>query len=103
MTAPCFTNGHIVHVKGPLRAPVNGDVRRRMSALLQCGERHIVLDLERLTRIDAAGLGELVRAYNMARALDATCQVVNPNARVRELIERGGLADVLLADRVATI
>ena len=75
----------------------------RWPALLRCGERHIVVDLKQVTRIDAAGVGELARVYNMARAVGATVQLVNPSARVRALISRVGLADVLLADQVAMI
>ena len=103
MSPRCSTPGHILYVNRPLRAPMDGDVRHQMAALLRCGERHIVVDLKQVTRIDAAGVGELVRAYNMARAVGATVQLVNPSARVRALISRVGLADVLLADQVAII
>jgi anti-anti-sigma factor len=76
------------------------EVRHGVRALLHCGERRIVLDLTRVSDIDAAGIGELVRAYNMARAADGTIHVVNTNRWVRELIERVGLDALLLADPV---
>jgi anti-anti-sigma factor len=102
-TWPCCIEAHVVHIDGPLRIPMDRDVRHDVRTLLSRGERLIVLDLTRVSRIDAAGIGELVRAYNMARAVNGTIQVINPNRWVRHLIERVGLADVLLTDRLATV
>jgi anti-anti-sigma factor len=79
------------------------EVRHQISSLLRCGERQIVVDLKHLTSIDAAGVGELVRSHNMARAVGATVQFVNPNLHVRELITRVGLGDVLLTDYETTM
>jgi anti-anti-sigma factor len=79
------------------------EVRHQISSLLRCGERLIVVDLKHLTSIDAAGVGELVRSHNVARAVGATVQFVNPSVHVRELISRAGLGDVLLADNVTTM
>jgi anti-anti-sigma factor len=79
------------------------EVRHRIASLLRCGERQIVLDLKHMPSIDAAGVGELVRAHNMARAVGATVLFVNPNVHVRELITRVGLGDVLLTDDVAAM
>jgi anti-anti-sigma factor len=76
------------------------EVRHSVRALLHCGQRHIVLDLTRVSDIDAAGIGELVRAYNLARGANGTVQVVNPTRWVREMIERAGLDGFLLADPV---
>jgi anti-anti-sigma factor len=95
---PCSIHGGILYLDGPLR--MGGAVRRRVGALLRRGERQIILDLKGVTSIDAAGLGELVRAYKLARATNGTLHVVNPRARVRKLIERVGLGDLLLAEPV---
>jgi anti-anti-sigma factor len=59
------------------------------------GERRIVLDLGRVSRIDAAGIGELVRAYNIATAGSGALRIVNTNPWVREMLERVGLFDRL--------
>jgi len=82
---------------------MNNEVRHRIGSLLRCGERQIVLDLKHVTSIDAAGVGELVRAHNMARAVGATVVFVNPGVHVRELITRVGLGDVLLTDHVTAM
>ena len=54
-----------VYLQGALRAPLDGELRRTVRGLLRRGDRLIVLDLAGVRRIDAAGVGELVRAYNM--------------------------------------
>jgi anti-anti-sigma factor len=59
------------------------------------GERDIVLDLARVSKIDAAGVGELVRAYNMSRAADGALRIVHATQWVREVLERVQLFELL--------
>ena len=87
-----------IEVEGALRTPLRFSLNEKVLPLLSAGARWIVLDLSRLTHIDAAGLGELVRAFNTARAHDGVLQIVNPNARVRRLLEVSGLLDLLTDD-----
>ena len=56
-------NLSVLHLAGFLQAPLNGDLRQRIRALVDRGERHIVVELASVSRIDAAGVGELVRAF----------------------------------------
>ena len=63
--------------------------------LLGRGERRIVLDLACLTKIDAAGIGELVRAYNMTAASNGTLRIANTDPWVREMLNMVGLFDRL--------
>jgi anti-anti-sigma factor len=70
-----------------------------MRGLLRRGERDIVLDLARVSSIDAAGVGELVRAYNLAAAMDGLLRVAHVTKRVREMLERAGLLTFLNGDR----
>lgn len=95
---PCPTEVRVLSVEGPLRVPVSTALRHSVRGLIRRGERHIVVDLGKVPRIDAAGLGELVRAYNMSRAAKGTLRVVNSSAWVREVINRVGLLDLLHAD-----
>jgi anti-anti-sigma factor len=85
----------VFYVLGALRAPLNGEVERRVRALLDRGERAIILNLSRTSTVDAAGVGELVRAYNMAVAAGCALRVVGPSTRVRQILERVGLLDIL--------
>ena len=85
----------IVPVEGPLRVPVNRAVRANVRALLRRGERMIVLDLAAVTRIDAAGVGELVRALNMTAAVNGRLRITNASPWVRNVLERAGVFDLL--------
>jgi anti-anti-sigma factor len=81
-----------------LRVPLTAELRHRVRALLRRGVQAIVLDVARVTRIDAAGVGELVRVYNMTRAINGRLRVAHPTAPVREILDRAGLYDLLCAE-----
>jgi len=81
----------VVDVDGSLRAPVSGELRRKTAALLAGGERRIVLDLARVTDIDAAGIGELVRVYNDTTVAGGLLYVKRPTLRVRRLLAIAGV------------
>jgi anti-anti-sigma factor len=84
-----------VHLSDSFRFPCTSDLRHRVRSLLRRGERAIVLDLARVSSIDAAGIGELVRAYNITAAMDGELRIMHATKRVRELLERAGLFDRL--------
>lgn len=92
-TLLCGTS--VVGIQGPLRVPVEGELRRSISSLLRRGGRRILLDLSRVSALDAGGVGELVAVYNMAVAAQGTVRIVNTTSRVRELLDRVGLFDLL--------
>jgi anti-anti-sigma factor len=94
---PCSQELCVLYVEGPLHEPLNGELRRGVDSLLRRGKRNIVLDLARVSRIDAAGISELVRAYNMSSAANAVLRTVHVTARVREMLDRVGLFDILSA------
>ena len=83
----------VLHLQDHLRAPINRGLRHSVRALLRRGARSVVVDLARVSTIDAAGVGELVRAYNMTVAANGILQVVNATGWVRQILERVGLYD----------
>jgi anti-anti-sigma factor len=91
--------GAVIFIEDPFRAPLTGELRHRVLEFLRRGERTIVLDLSRVSRIDAAGVSQLVRAYNVTVAAKGTLQLVHATAWVREILERVGLFDLLSAGR----
>jgi anti-anti-sigma factor len=95
---PCSQEFCTVYIEGPLRLPVNRDLRSQVRSLLRRGERAIVVDLARVSRIDAAGVGELVRAYNMTSARNGLLRIVHATDWVREILTRVGLFELLSAD-----
>jgi anti-anti-sigma factor len=80
--------------------PVSRSLRDNVRALLRRGERLIVLDLSGVSRIDAAGVGELIRTFNMTAAMNGALRIVNATGWVREMLERAHLVDLLTAETV---
>lgn len=94
----CSKKDHVVHVDDGLRMPVNRALRHTVCNLLRRGERRIVLDLAAVSRIDAAGIGELIRAFNMTTAVSGAMRVVNATGWVRQMLDRAGLVELLHID-----
>ncbi len=87
----------VVVVHGRLRVPITFDIPRTVQALLDAGQRDIVLDLAKVSSIDAAGIGELMRAYNLMAAASGRLQIKHANAWIRETLECVGVFDLLRA------
>jgi anti-sigma B factor antagonist len=88
----------VLEVDGRLEAPVNSTLIQRVQSRLFRGQRRILLDLSRVTAIDAAGVGELIRAVNAARAAGGELRVARANSRVFRLLEVAGVLRFLTAD-----
>jgi anti-sigma B factor antagonist len=85
----------MIHVEGPLRAPVTDDLRCKIRKSIDRGEGSIVLDLSRISHLDAAGIGELVLVYNMISAANGSLRIANASRRVRRILDQVGLLDLL--------
>jgi anti-anti-sigma factor len=93
----------MLYLNDSLCAPLDGKLRHNIEELLRHGERIIVLDLAWISRIDAAGVGELVHAYNAATAAQSVLQIVHATPRVRRILERVGLFEILSGDRTQPV
>jgi anti-anti-sigma factor len=82
----------VVQVEAPLRVPVSPSLRQEVQARLARGERTLVINLAAVNDIDAAGVGELVRIFNMAIAEGAVLRLTHVAPRVREVLQRLGLS-----------
>lgn len=85
----------VLDVEGSLRAPVRLELRRNVQALLNRGERRILMNLARVTDIDAAGIGELVRVHNKTSAMGGVLQLAHARGYVRHLLDVAGILDLL--------
>jgi anti-anti-sigma factor len=85
----------VVQVSGPLHARQGAQLREEVCTLLRRGERAIVVRLASVSKVDAAGIGELVRAYQMSVGVAAVLRVTEATGRVREVLARVGLLDLL--------
>ena len=62
-------------------------LRTMVRELVGKGHRKILLNLGEVSYIDSAGLGELVAAYAAVQKATGELKLVQPNARVRDLIQ----------------
>jgi anti-sigma B factor antagonist len=75
--------------------PLSSDLPARVEGVLGRGYPRILLDLSGLLAIDAAGIGELIQAYNMTTAKGGVLRIVGANGRVRRLLEITGVFELL--------
>ena len=80
----------VLEIGGILRVPMSSELQVRVDTLLSQGYRRILLNLARLTDIDAAGVGELMRVYRKTAATGGLLRIANPRRRVRQLLEIAG-------------
>ena len=76
-----------IEVEGTLRAPLSADLRHSVETLLRRGHRCILLNLARLSDIDAAGIGELLHAYERTRAAGGVLRISHASRHVRQLLD----------------
>lgn len=67
----------VLELEGALRAPIDGGLREQVAALLERGERRIIVSVKRLSDIDAAGLGELIHVANTTMAAGGVLQIAD--------------------------
>ena len=73
-----------------------GDVvlRERVNELLEGGARHILLNLEKVSYMDSAGIGELVACYKRAKEKGGTVKLLHPSGKVYDLLQLTKLEEV---------
>lgn len=70
-------------------------LHRTVLDLLAEGERTLIVDLLAVSRIDAAGLGELVRSFTAVRTNGGEMAVVVDRGQIRALLDVARLTTVL--------
>ena len=69
--------------------------KEAVDELLGEGWRRIVVDLERVGRLDSSGTGELVAAWKLARRVEAEIHFVRPSERVKRTLHTSQLLPLL--------
>ena len=89
--------GHVsvVDVSGKITIG-EGDVvlREKINELLDSDKKHILLNLEKVSYMDSAGIGELVACYKRAKEKDGTVKLLNPSGKVYDLLQLTKLEEV---------
>jgi anti-sigma B factor antagonist len=65
----------------------SGLVRGTIKELLAAGSRNILLNLQDVTYIDSAGLGELVGSYATVTSQSGAIKLLNVQGKVRDLLQ----------------
>ncbi len=65
-----------------------GDIKLReaVNALLDEGRKNVVLNLQGVTYMDSAGIGELVACYKRAVEKSAKLKLLSPTGKVQDLL-----------------
>jgi len=73
-----------------------GDVvlRNTVQELLDSGTKHVLLNLEKVSYMDSAGIGELVACYKRAKEKDGIVKLLNPSGKVYDLLSLTKLEEV---------
>lgn len=74
---------------------VAGDIRAKLSALVQSPENHVILDFSGISFIDSIGFDTLVEVMNIARSNNAFFKINNISDEVMELFRLMKLEDSL--------
>lgn len=87
----------VVHAAGRLTLGDSDDTLLRcVTELLDDGERRLVLELDGLTILDSAGVGEIVRCYKTADQNGAVLKIaLASDGLVHHLFKRSGLDHAL--------
>lgn len=85
----------IVGVKGALRTPVTSELSQTLDAMIRRGDRRVLLDLAELHDIDAAGVGELVCAFNAMSTAGGVLRIARANRHVRSVLQVTGVFTLL--------
>ena len=61
-------------------------VRDKVRAVLQSGQRNVLVNLAGVSYMDSAGLGELVQAYSAASKAGGALKLLSPTKRLKDLL-----------------
>jgi anti-anti-sigma factor len=62
---------------------------------MKAGRTKVALDLHAVSKVDSAGLGEIVRCYKTLSRTDGSFKLLNTPKRIRELLSVAQLDQVM--------
>ena len=65
--------------------------------VLEQSDSRVLIDLSRVTRIDSAGLGQLMSCYSHLVRNKGTLKIVNPRPEIRKLLDMTGISTLIPA------
>ena len=70
-------------------------LKDRIASHLQKGNRHVLLNVSKLSYVDSSGLGGIVASFLAARSLGGALRLVNPSSRLHQLLAIAKLLTVV--------
>ena len=70
------------------------EIKQTVDDLLKKGVLNIILNLAKVSYIDSAGLGEIIRCFTALRRSGGSLKLLSPNARVIDLLNITNLLNV---------
>jgi len=86
ITRRTVTDGVVLELAGELALGASEELRRVVDDCIGEGHRTIVLDFERVSRVDSAGLGEIVRAHTAASRHGRSVRAQGLNEELERLL-----------------
>jgi anti-sigma B factor antagonist len=73
-----------------------GDVilRDKVHEILDAGQKHVLLNLDKVSYMDSAGIGELVACYKRTKEKGGTVKLLKPSGKVSDLLALTKLEEV---------
>jgi len=75
----------------------SGLLRNTIKELVSSGQKNILVNLKEVTYLDSAGLGELVGSYASVTNVGGHITLLNPQAKVHDLLQITKLYTVFMA------
>jgi anti-anti-sigma factor len=85
----------VIRLAGELDLATGSEIQTKLECALDTGASAIVVDLSRVTFIDAFGLGLIIRAQKSAIERGATLGVAGVESRVAHVFALAGLGDLI--------
>ena len=85
----------ILDFEGRLTFTAGVELSRRITSLANANTRKVVLNLERVSYVDSAGLGAIVSAFAQLRGGTGGLKFVSPSARTQHVLEITGIAKLV--------
>lgn len=85
----------VLDLEGTAEVGREGLLTQRIQRLVAAGDRKFLVNLERLSSIDSAGIGELISAHQLVAQHKGQTVLVNVGARIRRHLSTAGLLSVI--------
>ena len=69
--------------------------KERVASHFEKGNRHVVLNVSKLSYVDSSGLGVIVASFLAARSQGGALRLVNPSSRLQQLLAMAKLLTVV--------